>query len=149
MEDILDELERLKRKCIFVNQFMLDYGGFPMGMRPFLRESNKRIQEAHTSCNLRLLRLMSQDLDREVIKCMPFSMALKMKSQFKAQVGLDLREVLVIQKEKVKEILQAGKIDNGDEYLLVKDYINWPENNLMPVEEVVQLKFLMTKFLTL
>lgn len=120
----LAELDKLKCKCTLVNQYMAEHGGFPPAVRPFFAESNRRIDEAYSLCNIRLLRLISKDIDWQIMNNMPISMALKMKHVFRVKCGSELEIVEVLERETLKRILLAGEIANGEEYLLVREYLN-------------------------
>jgi hypothetical protein len=142
----LAELEKLKCKCILVNQFMAEHGGFPPAVRPFFSESNRRIDEAYSLCNARLLRAISSDIDWQIINHMPISMALKMKRIFKVKFGADLEIIEVLERETVKKILLAGEIANGEEYLLVRGYLNEIGDRIGSAKQIEMLNVLLSVF---
>ncbi|QNN44816.1 hypothetical protein [Pedobacter roseus] len=143
---IFSELETLKCKCILVNEFMAEHGGFSPAMRPFFAQSSKRIDEAYAMCNIKLLRAISSDIDYQIINHMPFSMALKMRQFLKDEPGADFHAIEILQTETIKKILLAEEIANGEEYWLVHNYLNKPETNPVREEEAQKLNILLSAF---
>lgn len=73
------DLDILKNKCLLFNQFMIEKGGFPVEMQSSFIESNKLINEAYGAGNMKVLKAMSRDIDNQILKHMPLSMALELK----------------------------------------------------------------------
>ncbi len=76
------ELKILRDKCLLFNQFMMEKGGLPSALNEAYIESNKLIEDAFRDGNLKPLTAMSADIDDQVLRHMPISMALELKKVF-------------------------------------------------------------------
>ncbi|WP_139180180.1 hypothetical protein [Pedobacter rhizosphaerae] len=130
-----------------MNKFMAENGGFTLGMRHLFDESNNRILEAHTLLNIKLLRRMSDDLDYQILNNIPLSLALKLKVFFRAERQKDIEAVDLLQARTIKKILRNSEIANGEEYQLVKGYLNERDCKKGNAKELEKLRVLMHKFL--
>jgi hypothetical protein len=139
-------IDKLKEKCLLFNQFMLDYGGFPVELSSAFVESNKLIEEAYNKGNIKSLRAMSSDIDNQVIKHMSLSMFLKLKEIFKADFAIDFKAIEVSQLNSIKKTLKIGKISSEEEYRLILDYIIDDCSDSDKKVEIEKLNSLLIKF---
>ena len=142
---LYSEIDKLKEKCLLFNQFMLDYGGFPVELSSAFVESNKLIEEAYNKGNIKSLRAMSSDIDNQVITHMSLSMFLKLKEIFK-DFAIDFKAIEVSQLNSIKKTLKIGKISSEEEYRLILDYIIDDCSDSNKKVEIEKLNNLLIKF---
>lgn len=140
------EIEILKSKCLLFNQYMLDYGGFPVELRSSFVASNKLIEEVYRKGNIKPLRAMSSDIDNQITKHMSLSMVLRLKDAFKQELDIDFSAIEVFQLNVIKKILKIGKISTEEEYRLILEYINDAYFDSNKKVEIEKLNNLLVKF---
>jgi len=118
------ELKTLRDKCLLFNQFMIEKGHFPEALLGSLKESKVLIEVAYEKGNLKSLRSMSNDIDNQVIRYMPLSMALELKILFMEKLGVDFEAVNKARLKAIDKVLKKGKISSANEYELLIEYVD-------------------------
>lgn len=142
----MSEIDNLKNKCLLFNQFMLDYGGFPVALASAFAESNKLINEAYSKGNIKCLRSMNSDIDNQVIRHMSQSMVSKLKALFKQKLDIDFKAAEISQLKAMRKMIKKGKVANEEEYRLILEYENDNVSDLLNLNEIEKLNSLLVKF---
>jgi hypothetical protein len=142
MED--QKLKALRDKCLLFNQFMIEGGYFPNELAEAFNESILLIEAAYKMGNLKPLKSMSNDIDSQVLRHMPLSMALKLKALFKEKLDVNFEAVDKARISMIGKILKKGKISNPEEYHVVLSRIDEIYSNPSKSEEMKRLTELLT-----
>ncbi|MCC5915845.1 MAG: hypothetical protein JJU02_00820 [Cryomorphaceae bacterium] len=118
------ELKVLKDKCLLFNQFMAEKGALPAQLAEAYKESNKLIESAYMEGKIKPLKSMSADIDNQVIRHMPLSMAQELKNLFKEKLNIDYDVVDKVRMKVIEKLLKKGKISNPDEYELLLNRVD-------------------------
>ena len=140
------ELKELRDKCILFNQFMIKRGDIPKKLIGAYTESNRLLESAYQEGEIKPLRAASNDIDDQVIRHMPLSMALELKSFFKAKLGIDLDIFEKARLKSIEIILKKGKINNPQEYELLLNRVDEVHLNVSKAEEVERLNNLLLTY---
>lgn len=117
-----NELELLRNKCLLFNSFLIDKGGLSPELIESYKESNRLIEKAYEEGKIKPLKSMSIDIDDQVIRHMPLSMATELKLLFKKNLDIDFNVVDKKREKKIEKIIKRGKITSPDEYELLNNY---------------------------
>lgn len=118
------ELKTLRDKCLLFNQFMSEKGGLPPQLAEAYKESNKLIESAYLEGKKKPLKSMSADIDDQVIRHMPLSMAQELKNLFKEKLNIDYDVVDNARLKVIEKLLKKGKISKPDEYELLLNRVD-------------------------
>lgn len=118
------ELELLKAKCLLCNRFMSEHGGFPVELKPAFEKSAEAIEKAYHNKDIRALKMASADIDDQVLRHMPVTMALELRKRFREELGINLETVAKLISDKVAKIIKRGKIADEIEYQLILNHID-------------------------
>lgn len=140
-----NELEFLREKCLLFNQFMMEKVA-PIQMHEFYKESNKLIEKAFKSQNLKPLQVMSKEIDRDILKHMPLPMAVEFKKFVSDKINIDFDAINKAHGKFIERLLKRGKISNEEEYRLILDRIDDIYSNKDNTDEVKQLNKLLIDF---
>lgn len=140
------ELKMLRDKCLLFNQFMIDTGAIPRELIGAYHEANKLIETAYQEGKIRPLKAASNDIDDQVIRNMPLSMAFELKKLFKEKLNIDFEAVDKARVKAIQKILKKGKILIGEEHELVLNRIDEIYSDNSKADEVKQLNKLLTAF---
>ncbi|MEJ5962752.1 hypothetical protein [Pedobacter immunditicola] len=144
MENIA--LKTLRDKCILYNQFMIDSGAIPRELMGTYLAANKYIEAAYQEGKMKPLKAISIDIDDQVIRHMPLSMANKLKGLFKEKLHIDYEAVDKARLKAIQKILKKGKISTGEEYELAFNRVDEIYAERDKADEVKQLNELLTAF---
>ncbi|GGH07646.1 hypothetical protein [Mucilaginibacter phyllosphaerae] len=140
------ELKKLRDKCILFNQFMLERGAIPKELVGAYTESNRLLESAYQEGKIKPLRAASNDIDDQVIRHMPSSMALELKSFFKAKLGIDLDIFEKARLKSIEKVLKKGKINNPQEYELLLNRVDEVHLAVSKAEEIERLNNLLITY---
>jgi hypothetical protein len=112
------ELDVLRNKCLLFNQFMIEKGGIPSELLPAFHESNKLINEAHAVGNIKVLKAMSRDIDDQVLRHMPESMAIDLKAVFRV-VSIEFDTTGKTRLKAIDKILNKKKLTDSEFEILI------------------------------
>jgi len=140
------ELKKLRDKCILFNQFMIERGAIPKELVGAYIESNRLLESAYQEGKIKPLRAASNDIDDQVIRHMPLSMALELKSFFKAKLGIDLDVFEKARLKSIEKVLKKGKINNPQEYELLLNRVDEIHLDVSKVEEIERLNNLLITY---
>lgn len=118
------ELKALRDKCLLFNQFMIEGGYFPNELAAAFKDSNLLIEASYKDGKIRPLKSMSNDIDNQVLRHMPLSMALRLKAFFKDKLGIDFEAVNKARLQAIDKILKKGKISSPGEYELLIERVD-------------------------
>lgn len=141
-----NNLEILKNKCLLFNQFMRRYGGFPVELSAAFDESDKLIEKAYQEKDLKPLKAMSRDIDNQVLKHMPLTMAIKLKELFKEELNINFDAVEKAILKSIDKIVKKGKISNASEYELLLNRVEEIYSDESKKEEVEKLNMLLADY---
>jgi hypothetical protein len=112
------ELDVLRNKCLLFNEFMIEKGGIPSELLPAFHESNKLINEAYAVGNIKVLKNMSRDIDDQVLRHMPESMAIDLKAVFTgASIEFDTKDKARL--KAIDKILSKKDLTNSEFEILI------------------------------
>lgn len=140
------ELKKLRDKCLFFNQFMIESGTIPKELIHVYQEVNKLIETSYQEGKIRPLKAASRDIDDQVIRHMPLSMAIELKRLFKEKLSNDFETVDKARLKAIEKILKKGKISREDEYELVLNRIDEIYADKNKIAEVKELNKLLNAF---
>lgn len=140
------ELETLRDKCLLFNQFIIEKGHFPKELAEVFKETNRLIEVAYKEGNLKSLKAMSNDIDNQVIKQMPLSMALELKIFFRQKLGIDFEAVNKARLKAIDKIRKKGKISNSSEYELLLERVDEIYADAEKLGELERLNELLAAF---
>lgn len=140
------ELKTLRDKCLLFNQFMSEKGGLPPQLAEAYKESNKLIESAYLEGKIKPLKSMSADIDDQVIRHMPLSMAQELKSLFKEKLNIDYDVVDKARMKVIEKLLKKGKISNRDEYELLLNRVDEIHADTNREDEVKRLNELLAAY---
>lgn len=140
------DLDMLKNKCLLFNQFMIEKGGFPIEMRSSFIESNNLIIKAYEGNQIGVLKSMSNDIDNQVSKHMPLSMALDLKRLFKKELDIDFEAVDKARLKEIDRIIKRGKIVTPNGYELLVDHVDEIKTDITKSNEIKLLNNLLLSF---
>lgn len=118
------ELKMLRDKCLLFNQFMSEKGGLPAQLAEAYKESNKLIKFAYSERNIKPLRSMCADIDDQINRHMPLTMAQEIKNIFKDNFHIDYTTSDKAKMKTVEKLLKKGEITRPDEYELLINRID-------------------------
>ena len=118
------QLKALRDKCLLYNQFMIEGGHFPNELAEAFKNSNLLIEAAYKEGKIKPLQSMSNDIDSQVLRHMPLSMALNLKAVFMEKLNVNFEAVDKARIKMIDRILKKGKISNSEEYRLVLSRID-------------------------
>lgn len=119
-----DNFKILRDKCLLFNQFMIDKGYIPRELIEAYQETNKLIEIAYQERKIKPLKAASKDIDDQVMRHMPLSVAFELKKLFKERLNVDFEAVDEARIKALKKILKKGKISSENEYELVLNRID-------------------------
>jgi hypothetical protein len=140
------ELEKLRDKCILFNQFMIEKGAVPNELVSAYTELNSLLESAYQEGKIRPLRAASNDIDDQVIRHMPLSMALELQSFFKSKLGIDLDIFEKARLKSIEKVLKKGKINNPQEYELLLIRVDEVHLDVGKAEEIERLNNLLITY---
>lgn len=140
------ELKTLRDKCILFNQFMAEKGGLPPQLAEAYKESNKLIESAYMEGKIKPLKSMSADIDDQVIRHMPLSMAQELKNLFKEKLNIDYDVVDKARMQAIEKLLKKGKISKPDEYELLLNRVDEIYADPNKADEVKRLNELLAAY---
>lgn len=140
------ELKELRDKCILFNQFMIEKGTIPKELVDAYTESNRLLESAYQEGKIKPLRAASNDIDDQVVRHMPLSMALELKSFFKAKLGIDFDIFERARLKSIEKILKKGKINNPQEYELILNRVDEVYLDISKAEEIERLNNLLITY---
>lgn len=139
-------LKTLRDKCLLFNQFMIDTGAIPKELIGAYQEASKLIETAYQEGKMKPLKAASNDIDDQVIRHMPLSMAMELKKLFKEKLNIDFEAVDKARLKAIQKILKKRKISTGEEYELVLNRVDEIYAVGDKTDEVKQLNELLTAF---
>jgi len=140
------ELKALRDKCLLFNQFMIEGGYVPNELAEAFKDSNLLIEASYKDGKIQPLKSMSNDIDNQVLRHMPLSMALKLKAFFKEKLDVNFEAVDKARIKRIEKILKKGKISNPEEYGLVLSRIDEIYSEPSKSEEMKHLNELLLAF---
>lgn len=140
------ELKALRDKCLLFNQFMIEGGYVPNELVEAFKESRLLIEASYKDGKIKPLKSMSNDIDNQVLRHMPLSMALKLKAFFKEKLDVNFEAVDKARIKIIEKILKKGKISNPEEYGLVLSRIDEIYSEPSKSEETKHLNELLLAF---
>jgi len=138
-----DNFKILRDKCLLFNQFMIDKRYIPRELIEAYQETNKLIEIAYQERKIKPLKAASQDIDDQVMRHMPLSVAYELKKLFKERLNVDFEAVDKARLKALKEILKKGKISSENEYELVLNRIDEIYADGSKSEEIEELNNLL------
>ena len=138
------ELKLLRDKCLLFNQFMIEKSLIPPELVEAYNESNKLIEKTYREKKIKPLKIMSVDIDDQVIRHMPLSMAIEFKSYLKEKLNIDYNVTNKKRKKTIDNILKRGKISNREEYEVVINRVDEIFADPTNAEELKSLNELLT-----
>lgn len=139
-------LKELRDKCLLFNQFMTEKSGLPPQLAEAYKESNKLIELAYTEGKLEPLKSMSADIDDQVIRHMPLSIAQELKNLFKKKLNIDYNIVDKARMKAIEKLLKKGEISNQDEYELLTNRVDEIYAEPSKEDEIKRINKLLTAY---
>jgi hypothetical protein len=141
-----DNLKILRDKCLLFNQFMIDKGFIPGELIVAYQETNKLIEEAYQERKIKPLRAASNDIDDQVIRHMPLSIAMELKKLFKERLNFDFEAVDKARLKSIEKVLKKGKVNNPQEYELLLNRVDELHLDVSKTEDIERLNNLLITY---
>jgi Zn-dependent M16 (insulinase) family peptidase len=140
------ELERLRDKCLFYTQFLIQKLSDSPELIKGLEETYRLVEKAYQDEKIKPLKAMSAEIDDQVICHMPLSMAVEFKNLIKEKLKINYDDVDKAHMKVVERILKKEKISNGEEYKLIVNRIDEIFADINKAEELKKLNKLLLEY---
>ncbi len=140
------ELKLLKDKCLLYTQFVIQkLSGSPELIKG-LEETSRLVEKAYQDEKIKPLKDMSAEIDDQVIRHMPLSMAIEFKNLIKEKLKITYDDVDKAHLKIIDRILKKEKISNTEEYKLIVSRIDEIFADVTKSEELKSLNALLVKY---
>jgi hypothetical protein len=142
------ELKTLRDKCLLFNKFMVEKGGIPLQLLEAYEKSSKLIESAYLEGKIKPLKAMSTDIDNQVLRYMPLTLAEELRILFKESLNIDYDVVDKARLKAIEKILKKGKISNPDEYELLLNRVDEIYLDNSKSNEVIEINKILVNYHT-
>jgi len=140
------ELERLRDKCLFYTQFLIQKLSDSPELIKGLEETYRLVEKAYQDEKIKPLRAMSAEIDDQVICHMPLSMAVEFKNLIKEKLKINYNDVNKTHMKVVERILKKEKIYKRKEYKLIVNRIDKIFADINKAEKLKKLNKLLLEY---
>jgi len=140
------ELKFLRDKCLLYIQFMIQKMAASPELVEGLWETYRSVENAYQDEKIKPLKVMSLDIDDQVINHMPLTMAIEFKNLMKEKFQIDYNTVDKDRIKAIKKILKKEKISNQEEYELIMNRIDEIFSDITKAEELKSLNELLLNY---
>jgi hypothetical protein len=140
------ELKLLKDKCLFYTRFVIQkLSGSPELIKG-LEETSRLVEKAYQDEKIKPLKAMSAEIDDQVIRHMPLSMAVEFKNLIKEKLKIAYDDVDKAHLKIIERILKKEKISNTEEYKLIVSRIDEIFTDVTKAQELRRLNALLVEY---
>lgn len=115
----IDDIKLLRDKCLLFIEFLIEKNLIPQNLVTSHEITISNINVAYNEKKIKPLRVMSADIDDQVIRHMPLGTAIEFKEYLKKKLNIDYVIVEEKRKKIISKVLKKGKISNLAEYELI------------------------------
>ncbi|HEY2722497.1 MAG TPA: hypothetical protein VGI82_12270 [Chitinophagaceae bacterium] len=140
------ELELLKDKCLLYTQFIIQKLSTSPESIKGLENTYRQIQKAYEGKKIEPLKKLSAEIDEQLFKEMPLSMAIEFRNLIKEKLNINYEFIGEAHAKMLQRIIERKEIENDEQYKLVLSRVDQIFADADKSEELKSLNKLISNY---